>query len=112
VSTEAWIFLVGLRVFDLGGMIVWLIWFLRHDSGGADPDDEGGGGGGGGSQPQDRPKPGGPGLDLPIADSGPWPTRLRDHGSARRPVPGVASPAWRRRAPRPHQPLRSRGDAG
>jgi hypothetical protein len=106
MSTQAWIFLVGLRVFDLGGMLIWLIWFLRHDSGPGENEDEGGGGGGG-TLPSSRPKPGGPGLDLPIADSNPWPTRLRDHGSARRPVPSprVAPPSWRR-APRPRQPVR------
>jgi hypothetical protein len=108
MSTQAWIFLVGLRVFDLGGMVIWLIWFLRHGGGADDQPEEGGGGGGGGKLPPDRPTPGGPGFDLPIADAGPWPTRLRDHGSARRPVPSPrTAPTWRR-TPRPHQPVRGR----
>jgi hypothetical protein len=104
VSAQGWIFLVGLRVFDLGGMLIWLVWFFRHNGGTDDREDDGGGGGGG-SLPPDPPKPGGPGLDLPIADAGPWPTRLRDHGSARRPAPSprVSPPAWPHRAPRPRR---------
>jgi hypothetical protein len=107
VSTQGWIFLVGLRVFDLGGLVLWLVWFFRQDRRDDGRDDDGGGGGGGGSDPPDRPQPGGPGLDLPIADSRPWPTRLRDHGSPRRPVPTprVAPPSWRR-SPRPRHPVR------
>jgi hypothetical protein len=106
VSTQAWIFLVGLRVFDLGGMIAWLVWFFRR-GGGPDEREDDGGGGGGGRRPPEAPRPPGPGLDLPIADAGPWPTRLRDHGSARRPAapPRVAPPPWRR-SPRPRQPVR------
>jgi hypothetical protein len=105
VSTQAWIFLVGLRVFDLGGMIVWLVWFLRRGGSNDSQEDEEDGGGGGGPRPPAGPSPGGPGLDLPIADSAPWPTRLRDHGSARRPVPARSpAPTWRR-TPR-RQPVR------
>jgi hypothetical protein len=105
VSTQAWIFLVGLRVFDLGGMIVWLVWFLRRGGGNDSHEDEEGGGGGGGTRPPAGPSPGGPGLDLPIAASDPWPTRLRDHGSRRRPVPARRpAPTWRR-TPR-RQPVR------
>jgi hypothetical protein len=111
VSTQAWIFLVGLRIFDLGGMIAWLVWFFRRGGGTDEREDDGGGDGGGGTRPPEGPRPPGPGLDLPIADSSPWPTRLRDHGSSRRPVAAprvaparVAPPAWRRTTRR--QPVR------
>ena len=35
--------MVGLRVFDIGALIVWLVWFFKLRD---DEDDEGGGGGG------------------------------------------------------------------
>lgn len=106
MSTQAWIFLVGLRVFDLGGMIAWLVWFFRR-GGGTDQRGDDGGDGGGGTRPPGGPSSPGPGLDLPLSDAGPWPVRLRDHGSTRRPVvaPRVAPPAWRR-SPRPRVPVR------
>ncbi|MEJ7789209.1 MAG: hypothetical protein WKF29_04935 [Thermoleophilaceae bacterium] len=63
MSTEAWIFVVGFRVFDVGLLIVWLVWFFRlRDDGSDPPDDEGGGGGG--SEPDPRPAPGGGGTGL------------------------------------------------
>ena len=34
--------MVGLRVFDIGALVVWLVWFFRQRD---DEDDEGGGGG-------------------------------------------------------------------
>jgi hypothetical protein len=105
VSTTGWIFLVGMRVFDLGGMVIWLVWFFRQKD---EPDDdwwdEGGGGGGDPpSSPSDGPR--GPGLDLPLPDAGPWPDRLRDHTSApRRTVERRADPARR-------EPLREQDPA-
>ena len=36
--------MVGLRVFDIGALVVWLVWFFKLRD---DEDDEGGGGGGG-----------------------------------------------------------------
>ena len=40
--------MVGFRVFDVGLLVVWLVWFFRlRDDGDEDPPDEGGGGGGG-----------------------------------------------------------------
>ena len=57
--------MVGLRVFDIGALIVWLIWFfkLRDD----DSDDGGDDFRRGDGEPETPtpPKPG-PGLDLPL----------------------------------------------
>jgi hypothetical protein len=83
VSTQAWIFLVGLRVLDLGALLGWLVWFvkLRHEP--DDGEDPGSGGGGGPTaRPPDRPV--GPFDGVPLPDAGPWPVRLRDHGTPRR----------------------------
>ena len=41
VTLTGWIFMVGLRVFDIGALVVWLVWFFRQRD---DEDDEGGGG--------------------------------------------------------------------
>ena len=80
--------MVGFRVFDVGLLVVWLIWFFRlRDDGEEEPPDEGGGGGGGGSRGPERPAggPGGGGLPLrpgkvPAGD------RLRDgHRTPRAP---------------------------
>src|SRR5262245_45331500 len=60
--------MVGLRVFDIGALIVWLVWFFKLRD---DEDDDGGGGGGRGP---DR-GPDGP----PLPDADPWPKRRRDH---------------------------------
>ena len=101
MSTESWIFMVGFRVFDVGLLVVWLIWFFRlRDDGGEDPPDEGGGGGGGSRGPE-RPAggPGGGGLSL-------RPGRFAPGGRAR---DGHRSP-WspnRRPAP-PRSPLPAR----
>jgi hypothetical protein len=71
--------MVGLRVFDVGLLLVWLVWFfrLRDDD---DSSDEGGGGGGGpGPEPSDES--GGGGLGLPLERVSPSRRRLRDgHG--------------------------------
>jgi len=77
VTLEGWIFMVGLRVFDVGALIVWLVWFFRlRDDDGDDGDDFRGGA----DDPED-PDPRGspPGLRLPLPDSAPWPVRRRDH---------------------------------
>lgn len=99
VTTTGWIFLVGMRVFDLGGMCLWLVWFFRHKD---EPDEDwwDEGGGGGDDAPPSGPDQGpqGPGLDLPLPDSEPWPGRLRDHSSPpRRTVERRADPARRER---------------
>jgi hypothetical protein len=87
VTLEGWIFMVGLRVFDVGALIVWLIWFFRLRDG--DGDDGEGGDGGGGTKPGPRPDRGPGGLPAPLPDAAPWPTRRRDHQGdhAARPEP-------------------------
>jgi hypothetical protein len=98
MSLEGWIFMVGFRVFDLGLLVLWLVWFFRLRDDGEDPPDDGGGGGGGPGQGPDRrgPRDGG-GMRLPL---GRWRggRRLRDHGGPRRrprprgPAPPVPRP--------------------
>ena len=81
--------MVGLRVFDVGGLIVWLVWFFRLRE--EDDDLDG---------PDDRRDPvrGAPGPTPPLPDAEPWPHRRRDHAGDREPAePG------RRRAPRPER---------
>ena len=87
--------MVGLRVFDVGALVVWLVWFFRL----RDDDDDGedfGRGHGDGSEPEEPCGPGG--LRLPLPDAAPWPVRRRDHlgGVEHRPEPqrrrGVPQP--------------------
>jgi hypothetical protein len=106
VTLEGWIFMVGLRVFDIGALIVWLVWFfrLRDDDDGDDDFRRGDG-----DAPEPDPTPGGPGgLRLPLPDAEPWPGRRRDHGGDRRGAPLTA----RRGAPEPvpaRAPVKRRG---
>ena len=51
MTTEGWIFMVGFRVFDVGLLVVWLIWFFRLRD---DDDDSRGDDGGGGEGPGPR----------------------------------------------------------
>jgi hypothetical protein len=97
VTLEGWIFMVGLRVFDVGALIVWLVWFFKL----RDDDDDGGddGRGGGGDAPQPPPGGDGPGgLKLPLPDARPWPNRRRDHAGDRGRPP---APQRRRGVPAP-----------
>jgi hypothetical protein len=93
VSTEGWIFMVGFRVFDVGLLIVWLVWFfrLRDDD---DPSEDDGPGGGGGPDPSPDAGPdGGGGFRLPLGPADPGGRRFRDH---------VRPGAWpRKRGPEP-----------
>src|ERR671929_1501458 len=103
MTTEGWIFMVGFRVFDVGLLVIWLIWFFRLRD---DDDDSRGDDGGGGEGPDPRRGPHGPGgggIKLPL---GPWGLgrgRVRDHSQAPGPVrrrgsePRVPSPARVRR---------------
>jgi len=63
--------MVGFRVFDVGLLIIWLIWFFRlRDDEGELPEEGGGDGGGGSPKPKSpRSGPGPGGLRLP---TGPW----------------------------------------
>ncbi|MEJ7749828.1 MAG: hypothetical protein WKF32_00070 [Thermoleophilaceae bacterium] len=98
MSTEAWIFVVGFRVFDVGLLVVWLVWFFRLRDDGSDPPEDDGPGGGGGTEPRPRPEPGG-------GDTGRIPPgrgRLREGHS---PAPSRPS---RRGAPPMRSPLPAR----
>jgi hypothetical protein len=94
--------MVGFRVFDVGLLIVWLIWFFRLRDDGDDSHGEDGGGGEGPGPRPGKDGPGGDGIRLPL---GRWHLgngRDRSHG-------GPARPARRRGAePAPRQPLPSR----
>lgn len=82
MSTEGWIFMVGFRIFDVGLLILWMIWFFRLRNDEDDfPDDDGPGGGGPDRGP--GPLPGGGGGLRGKLDPGP---RRRDH-APRRPKP-------------------------
>ena len=71
--------MVGFRVFDVGLLIVWLIWFFRLRD---DDDDSRGDDGGGGEGPEPRPGrgPGGDGIRLPLGEWRLGRGRVRDHG--------------------------------
>jgi len=95
VTLEGWIFMVGLRVFDVGALIVWLVWFYRR----RDADDDAWGQDDGPGPEPAAPEPPGPkpgGLELPLPDAAPWPTRRRDHTGD---LPTRTPPARRRTAP-------------
>jgi hypothetical protein len=100
MTTEGWIFMVGFRVFDIGLLILWLVWFFRLRD---DDDGDDGPGGGGPDEPRDN-GPGGGGLDLPFRGRArPGRGRVRDH----EPAPHLG----RRRGPEPiprTSPARSR----
>lgn len=84
MSTEAWIFMVGFRIFDVGLLILWLVWFfrLRDDDDGRPGDD---GPGGGGPQPSPDGDGGGGGLRLPLGPAKPGPRRRDGHAPHREP---------------------------
>ena len=107
MSLEAWIFLVGFRVVDLGALVVWLVWFYRECDNEDDesddddfrhpPDDE----------PNEPPKPTG-GLDLPLPDATPWRRRRRNHDDDPWPLERPARRApERHREPVPSTPVRT-----
>ena len=114
MTTEGWIFMVGFRVFDVGLLVIWLIWFFRLRD---DDDDSRGDDGGGGEGPGPRGGPHGPGgggIRLPL---GRWPLgqgRDRDHepaGAPRRRRGGLALPGplpSRVRRPAPPVPAHRR----
>jgi hypothetical protein len=75
--------MVGFRVFDVGLLVLWLVWFFRLRDDDDDQSDDGPGGGGGGPGPShDEPGSGGGGgltKRLPTGDR-----RIRDHLRPRR----------------------------
>jgi hypothetical protein len=113
VSTEGWIFMVGFRVFDVGLLVAWLVWFFRLRDDGDDPaddDDQGGGGPDRGHDPGSGPS--GKGARLPAR----W--RVRDHArprfraGERRPAPERAPVPSRVRLPAVPHPARRRIPSG
>src|SRR4051812_1097329 len=113
MTTEAWIFMVGFRVFDVGLLVVWLIWFFRLRDDGEDPPGEDGGGGEGPDPSPGQDGPGGGGIRLPLGPVRPAPQRFRDHGPRpssrpqRRPEQPVPGPLPARvRRPGTPTPLR------
>lgn len=79
MSTGQWLLLVGMRVFDVGLLVAWLVWFFRTRDEDEDlPGDDEGGGGGGEPAPEPRPPPSGPARMIP---QGRW--RSRSHRGAR-----------------------------
>ena len=83
--------MVGFRVFDVGLLIVWLVWFFRlRDDDDSSEDD---GPGGGGPQPSPSDGPGGGGLRLPLGPARQSGRRLRG--------PGRREPWPRRRGAEP-----------
>ena len=101
MTLEGWIFMVGLRVFDVGALIVWLVWFFRLRD---DDSDDGDDFRGGADEPEDPGPPGGkPGLRIrspthcpgPCAGATIWPVRPPPRAAAapRRPAarPGAGA---------------------
>ena len=84
--------MVGFRIFDVGLLVLWLVWFFRLRDDGDDASDEDDGGGG--LDPEPRPTSG---PDRPGRRIGHGERRLRDHGRPRS-LPGVRRPTP---APRP-----------
>ena len=103
--------MVGLRVLDVGLLVIWLVWFFRLRNDDDSPEDEGGGGGGG---PQIGPGPesGGGGLGAPREVVRQAAYRLRGHRPGRsqqrrRGIETVPRPMpVRIRRPRPPLPAR------
>ena len=83
--------MVGFRIFDVGLLIVWLVWFFRLRDDDDRPDDDGPGGGGHDPGPGDGPGGGGLGRPIGKLKQGGW--RSRDHRQPHR--------APRRRGPEP-----------
>jgi len=105
VSAEGWIFVVGFRIFDVGLLVIWLIWFFRLRDDDAGPNDDGGDDGGG--PPVHPPEPsGGGGLGLFLPGTLRAERRLRDH--SRPPKPGRRSRGEPLRRPQPARVRRPR----
>jgi hypothetical protein len=112
VTTEGWIFMVGFRIFDVGLLIVWLVWFFRLRDDDDSSDDDGPGGGGGDPVPSKGPGGGGLGRPLGRMRQGAW--RIRSHplprrvGRVRGPAPLPGAVPSRIRRPRPPVPAHRR----
>src|SRR4051794_17817049 len=102
MKLQGLVFLIGLRVVDVGALIVWLVWFFKLRD---DDDDESGGDDFRGDGDPPDPEPSGPGgLGVPLPDADPWPRRRRGHAD-RPPATPPPPPLY----PRPlHAPARVR----
>ena len=80
--------MVGLRVFDIGALVVWLVWFFRLRDDDDDDGDDFRRGKDDGREPEEPT--GGGGLKLPLPESKPWSARRRDHDGDRRGAPLTA----------------------
>ena len=101
--------MVGFRVFDVGLLIVWLIWFFRLRD---DDDDSRGDDGGGGEGPEPAPGhdgPGGDGIRLP---SGRWRLGPRPRPRPRAPRRACRAAAGSDSAGARPVPGRASGQAG
>ena len=108
MSAEGWIFVVGFRIFDVGLLAIWLVWFLRQRDDDAGPSDEGGDDGGG--PPVYPPEPsGGGGLGLLLPGTLLAERRLREHSKPRKPSGRTRGEPLRRPQParvrRPRRPV-------
>ena len=105
--------MVGFRVFDVGLLIIWLVWFFRLRDDEDEATEEGGGDGGGGSPKPKLPRtgPGPGGLRLPDRAAGPAAVTCVTARSPartplrRRPAPALPNPLPARvRSPAHAQP--------
>jgi len=100
--------MVGLRVFDVGALIVWMVWFFRLKDDDEDDPSDGEDFRRGADEPVDPPPSAGPpDLELPRPDAEPWPARRRGHEGDRAPAtaPARRAPA---RSPARRTPARVR----
>ena len=102
--------MVGFRVFDVGLLVLWLVWFFRLRDDDAGPNDEGDDDDGGGP-PVHPPGPsGGGGLGLVMPGTLRAGRRLRDHTRPQKPRPAPWRPS-RCGARSPRASGAQRGDA-
>ena len=105
--------MVGLRVFDVGALVVWLVWFFRLRDDDDDDGDDFRRGKGDGHEPEEPCGPGG--LKLPLPDAQPWQSRRRDGHGDRRGAPLTTRRGTPHRAPTRHPTryrIRSRRTSG
>src|SRR3954464_12620138 len=93
--------MVGLRVFDIGALVVWLVWFFRLRDDDDDDGDDFRRGKDDGREPEEPCGPGG--LKLPLPDAQPWQSRAPDRRAAGATAP-PRPPRRPSRRPRHHAP--------
>ena len=84
--------MVGFRVFDVGLLVLWLVWFFRlRDADDDQPDDEGGGGGSAKGPRKPRGPGGGGGLRFPLGPGAHRQRPRRATATGRRALRGTAA---------------------